>query len=82
MSGWASKMAVIPRLNNKGVISDLSLVGGTLTPSNVPTNHSNQPITATYQSGQLTNQSPRSDEPQLQPSTYDLHRPKEPIDKS
>lgn len=36
------------------------------------THRSNQPITATYQSVQLTDQSHHSIEPELQPSTYDL----------
>lgn len=44
-------------------------VGGTLTPPSdvliYTTHDSNQPITATYQSSQPTNQPPHSDEPKL-----------------
>lgn len=74
-------MAIILGLNING---ERDLQGGRLSPlamcRSVP-HHSNQPITATYHSGQLTNQSPHRDEPKLQPSTYDLRRPKEPIDQ-
>lgn len=66
------------------LISDLSLMGELSPRRCADQNH----ITATSQSQQPISQatqptkSPHSDEPELQPSTYDLHRPKEPINNS